>query len=183
MRWFPHPRPAKAACLLAVLLMVGCSSSSSPTSPTPSPGAPPGQNQTPTALGLTCPANQSATATSSTGVAVSFAQPHPEQETHWWQVIGTKGQVEWRRAFNDKPKMWLANSSTRDKTDMDWTMERPNEPPEARETKDDLQQRSRVPVVVQQDTTDRALSALRQRVGRDPEDLPARQVTEQHLVA
>ena len=75
MRWFPHPQPAKAACLLAVLLMVGCSSSSSPTSPTPSPSAPPGQNQTPTALGITCPANQSATATSSTGVAVSFAQP------------------------------------------------------------------------------------------------------------
>jgi len=75
MASFPHSRPAKAACLLAVLLMTGCSSSSSPTSPTPSTGAPPGQNQTPTALGITCPANQSANATSSTGVAVSFAQP------------------------------------------------------------------------------------------------------------
>jgi predicted dehydrogenase len=67
-------------------------------------------------------------------MAVSFSQPHPDEEAHWLQIIGTKGSVEWKRSAHDRPKLWLANSGNPDKTDMDWTMERPNDPPEARET-------------------------------------------------
>jgi len=65
---------------------------------------------------------------------VSFSQPHPHREQHWLQIIGTKGSVEWKRSAHDKPKLWLANSGSPDKTDTDWTWERPNDPPQARET-------------------------------------------------
>jgi predicted dehydrogenase len=64
----------------------------------------------------------------------SFSQPHPHTEAHWQQIIGTKGSVEWKRSPHDKPKLWLANSGNPDKTDMDWTMERVSDPPEARES-------------------------------------------------
>lgn len=67
-------------------------------------------------------------------MAVSFSQPQPGTEHHWQQIIGTQGGVEWKRSAHDKPKMWLASSNVKDKTDMDWTMERPHDPPEARET-------------------------------------------------
>jgi predicted dehydrogenase len=67
-------------------------------------------------------------------MVASFSQPHPHKETHWQQVIGTQGSVEWKRSGHDKPKLWLKNAGSPDKTDMDWTMERPNDPPEARET-------------------------------------------------
>lgn len=67
-------------------------------------------------------------------LVVSFAQPHPEQETHWWQIIGTRGQVEWRRAHNDKPKMWLKDLQMHDKSPMDWSYRRADEPAEARGT-------------------------------------------------
>ena len=65
---------------------------------------------------------------------VSFSQPQPSTEHHWQQIIGTQGSVEWKRSAHDKPKMWLKSADSPDKTDMDWTMERPNDPPEARET-------------------------------------------------
>jgi len=67
-------------------------------------------------------------------MVASFSQPHPHSETHWQQIIGTGGSVEWKRSAHDKPKMWLKSAGSPDKTDMDWTMERPNDPPEARET-------------------------------------------------
>lgn len=67
-------------------------------------------------------------------LAVSFAQPHPEPETHWLQVIGTRGAVEGRRAANDKPKMWLADWQMQDKTPMEWSLQRMDEPLEARGT-------------------------------------------------
>ena len=65
-------------------------------------------------------------------MAASFAQPHPERNTHWQQVIGTRGSVEWRRSSNDKPKMWLANSQMFCKAEVDWRHERTDAPPEAR---------------------------------------------------
>jgi predicted dehydrogenase len=64
----------------------------------------------------------------------SFSQPHPRTEHHWLQIIGTRGSVEWKRSAHDKPKLWLADSGTPDKADMDWTWERPNDPPEVRES-------------------------------------------------
>lgn len=56
-------------------------------------------------------------------LAASFVQPHPETETHWQQVIGTRGAVEWKRSDYDKPKIWLANSKKHGKSDMDWSWE------------------------------------------------------------
>lgn len=67
-------------------------------------------------------------------LAVSFAQPHPERETHWLQVIGTRGSVEWRRSLEDKPKLWLADWQMHDKSPMEWSYARTNEPAEARGT-------------------------------------------------
>jgi predicted dehydrogenase len=64
-------------------------------------------------------------------MAASFSQPHPH-ETHWMQVIGTKGSVEWRRSGRDKPKMWLADGQMFDKAEVDWRYERTDAPAEAR---------------------------------------------------
>lgn len=65
---------------------------------------------------------------------VSFAQPHPEDETHWWQVIGTGGSVEFRRSAKDKSRMWLAGAQMLSKAEVDWTYRRTDEPAEARGT-------------------------------------------------
>lgn len=64
-------------------------------------------------------------------MAASFAQPHPH-ETHWLQVIGTKGSVEWRRSGRDMPKMWLADGQMFDKAEVDWRHQRTDAPAEAR---------------------------------------------------
>jgi predicted dehydrogenase len=61
----------------------------------------------------------------------SFSQPHPHLDTHWQQVVGTKGAVEWRRSGDDKPKMWLADSQLHDKCAMEWRLERTDAPPSA----------------------------------------------------
>ena len=65
-------------------------------------------------------------------LAASFSQPHPSQDCHWQQVIGTRGSVEWRRSAHDQPKLWLAEEDMPDKTDMDWHYERAEAPAEAR---------------------------------------------------
>ncbi|MCX6044181.1 MAG: Gfo/Idh/MocA family oxidoreductase, partial [Chloroflexi bacterium] len=62
----------------------------------------------------------------------SFAQPHPGHDLHWLQVIGTRGSMEWKRAGQDKPKLWLDHLQMHDKTDVDWRYERTDAPPEAR---------------------------------------------------
>jgi predicted dehydrogenase len=67
-------------------------------------------------------------------MAVSFAQPHPEAETHWYQVIGTRGAVEWGRTSTDPPKLWLADMQMHDKAPMTWSRRRTDEPAEARGT-------------------------------------------------
>lgn len=67
-------------------------------------------------------------------MAVSFAQPHPQNNYHWYQVIGTRGRVEWKRAARDLPKLWLADAQMRDLAEVDWRYERADAPPEARGT-------------------------------------------------
>jgi len=65
-------------------------------------------------------------------MAASFAQPHPHQNNHWYQVLGTKGRVEWRRSSRDMPKLWLADGQMHDLAEVDWRRERLDAPPEAR---------------------------------------------------
>ena len=65
-------------------------------------------------------------------LAASFAQPHPENDTHWQQVIGTKGCVEWRRALDDAPRLWLADGEARDKQPQTWGFSKDQEPEEAK---------------------------------------------------
>ena len=65
-------------------------------------------------------------------LAASFAQPHPHLETHWLQVIGTRGAVEWRRSAADRPRLWLADGQMFDKAEVDWRYERTDAPSEAR---------------------------------------------------
>ncbi|MBI3974558.1 MAG: Gfo/Idh/MocA family oxidoreductase [Chloroflexi bacterium] len=65
-------------------------------------------------------------------LAKSSAQPHPHQNYHWYQVVGTRGRVEWKRAARDLPKLWLADAQMHDLADVDWRYERTDAPPEAR---------------------------------------------------
>jgi len=61
-----------------------------------------------------------------------FNQPRPHGDHHWWQLIGTKGSLEWRRSLRDKPKVWFADGQMWDWAEVDWRYERTNAPPEAR---------------------------------------------------
>ena len=61
-----------------------------------------------------------------------FNQPRPHGDHHWWQIIGTKGSVEWRRSRNDKPKFWFADAQMNDWAEADWRFERMDAPAEAR---------------------------------------------------
>ena len=65
-------------------------------------------------------------------MAAGFTQPVPHRGHHWYQVIGTRGCVEWKRAERDSPKMWLANAQMHDMAYVDWRFEREDAPPEAR---------------------------------------------------
>jgi len=65
-------------------------------------------------------------------LATSFAQPHPHQNYHWYQVLGTAGRVEWRRTGRDLPKLWLADGQMHDLAEVDWRTQRTDAPPEAR---------------------------------------------------
>jgi predicted dehydrogenase len=65
-------------------------------------------------------------------MAKSSAQPHPERNYHWYQVIGTGGRVEWKRADRDRPRLWLADGQMHDLADVDWRYERAGAPAEAR---------------------------------------------------
>ena len=59
-------------------------------------------------------------------------QPRPHGDHHWWQMIGTKGSLEWRRSRREMPKVWFADAQMNDWTDVDWGFERTDAPPEAR---------------------------------------------------
>ena len=65
-------------------------------------------------------------------LAVSFAQPQPPRDYHWYQIMGTRGSVEWRRAQSDRPKMWLANGQMHDMAEVDWQFQRTDAPAAAR---------------------------------------------------
>lgn len=67
-------------------------------------------------------------------LGASFAQPHPQRNYHWYQVVGTRGRVEWRRSLRDFPKLWLADGQMHDLAEVDWRYEREDAPPEARGT-------------------------------------------------
>jgi predicted dehydrogenase len=64
-------------------------------------------------------------------MTTSFAQPHPEGDWHWYQVVGTGGRVEWKRARWDRPRKWLAGGPEHDMAEADWRYERADAPPEA----------------------------------------------------
>jgi predicted dehydrogenase len=65
-------------------------------------------------------------------LAASFAQPHPPSNHHWYQIVGTRGRVEWKRSARDQPRWWLAGAQMHDLADVDWRCERSDAPPEAR---------------------------------------------------
>ncbi|HEX2033773.1 MAG TPA: Gfo/Idh/MocA family oxidoreductase [Chloroflexota bacterium] len=65
-------------------------------------------------------------------MAKSSAQPHPERNYHWYQLVGTRGRVEWKRAARDLPRLWLAHAQMHDLAEVDWRYERTDAPPEAR---------------------------------------------------
>jgi predicted dehydrogenase len=66
-------------------------------------------------------------------LAAGFTQPVPSARGHhWYQLIGTRGCVEWKRAARDLPKMWLANRHMQDMAEVDWQFQRTDAPPEAR---------------------------------------------------
>jgi predicted dehydrogenase len=65
-------------------------------------------------------------------LGASFNQPHPARNYHWYQVLGTRGRVEWKRTERDSPKLWLADAQMHDPAAVDWRYERTDAPPEAR---------------------------------------------------
>ncbi len=65
-------------------------------------------------------------------LAASFAQPQPPRDYHWYQIMGTRGSVEWRRSARDRPKMWLAKGQMHDMAEVDWQFQRTDAPAEAR---------------------------------------------------
>lgn len=65
-------------------------------------------------------------------MATGFTQPVPHRGHHWYQVMGTRGCVEWKRSERERPKMWLAGTQTHDVADMAWRFEREDAPAEAR---------------------------------------------------
>ena len=65
-------------------------------------------------------------------MAVGFTQPVPNHNHHWYQIIGTRGRLEWKRANWEKPKMWLAGHQMDDYAEMDWQFARRDAPSEAK---------------------------------------------------
>lgn len=60
-----------------------------------------------------------------------WTQPAPHDDHHWWQFIGTKGRIEWRRRKSEKPRFWLADAQMMEVGEADWRFEREDAPPEA----------------------------------------------------
>jgi predicted dehydrogenase len=65
-------------------------------------------------------------------MAAGFTQPLPHHGHHWYQVIGTRGRVEWKRSDRDHPKLWLAGAQMHGFAEVDWRHERADASPEAR---------------------------------------------------
>ena len=65
-------------------------------------------------------------------MAAGFMQKIPSRRGHhWYQVIGTRGCVEWKRSEKGRPLMWLADSQMYDMAEVDWKFERTDAPAEA----------------------------------------------------
>lgn len=65
-------------------------------------------------------------------MAAGFMQKIPSRRGHhWYQVIGTRGCVEWKRSEKGRPLMWLADSQMHDMAEIDWRFERTDAPAEA----------------------------------------------------
>jgi len=66
-------------------------------------------------------------------MATGYTQPLPPQnDHHWYQVIGTQGRVEWRRSTRDRPKLWLAGAQMHDFAEAEWRLQRADAPDAAR---------------------------------------------------
>ncbi|NKB69559.1 MAG: hypothetical protein GKR89_21015 [Candidatus Latescibacteria bacterium] len=58
-------------------------------------------------------------------LATGFTQPVSHARGHhWYQIMGTNGSVEWKRAGHGQPLMWLADGQMHDMTAVDWRYER-----------------------------------------------------------
>ncbi len=66
-------------------------------------------------------------------MATGFTQKIPSRRGHhWYQIIGTRGCVEWKRSEKGRPLMWLADEQMHDLAEVDWRFQRTDAPPEAR---------------------------------------------------
>ena len=66
-------------------------------------------------------------------MATGFTQKVPSARGHhWYQIIGTRGCMEWKRSGSGKPLMWMADEQMHDLTEVDWRFERTDAPTEAR---------------------------------------------------
>jgi predicted dehydrogenase len=65
-------------------------------------------------------------------MATGFTQPvcHAIGH-HWYQVMGTRGGVEWRRSGREQCKLWLADGQMHDVAEVDWRWQRTDAPPAA----------------------------------------------------
>ena len=64
-------------------------------------------------------------------MVTGFTQPVPHHDHHWYQVIATRGRLEWRRTPEEQPRMWRADAQMHGFAAMDWRYERTDAPPEA----------------------------------------------------
>lgn len=65
-------------------------------------------------------------------MATGFTQKIPSHRGHhWYQIIGTRGCVEWKRSEKGRPLMWLADVQMHDLAEVDWKFERTDAPLEA----------------------------------------------------
>ena len=65
-------------------------------------------------------------------MATGFTQKIPSRRGHhWYQIIGTRGCVEWKRSKKGHPLMWQADSQMHDLAEVDWRFERTDAPAEA----------------------------------------------------
>ncbi len=66
-------------------------------------------------------------------LAAGFTQPvcHARGH-HWYQIMGTRGCVEWKRSARGRGLFWRADLEMHDMAEVDWRYERLEAPPEAR---------------------------------------------------
>ncbi|MYG23226.1 MAG: Gfo/Idh/MocA family oxidoreductase [Gemmatimonadetes bacterium] len=65
-------------------------------------------------------------------MVTGFTQKIPSRRGHhWYQIIGTRGCVEWKRSEKGRSLMWLADSQMHDLAEVDWKFERTDAPAEA----------------------------------------------------